>query len=64
MHFLWEEEGDLIMSQTLWCLFWVRINSKNLEIENRDLPRKRAIEEEKQEVRKGFNVVPPTLTEP
>ena len=35
-----------------------------LEIENRDLPRKRAIEEEKQEVRKGFNVVPPALTEP
>ena len=64
MHFLWEEEGDLIMSQTLWYLFWVRINSKNLEIEKRDLPRKRAIEEEKQEVRKGFNVVPPALTEP
>ena len=40
------------------------MNSKFLEIEKRDLPRKRAIEEEKQEVRKGFNVVPPALTEP
>ena len=66
MHFLWgeEEEGDLIMSQTFWYLFLVRTNSNYLEIENRDLPRKRAIEEEKQEIRKGFNVVPPALTEP